>query len=341
MIHTPFLVSSSMTIAFFSAQDYDKPFFDKVCHPAVWEQNYLPAPLTANTAALADGCEVACIFVNDQADAHALEALHKAGVKLLALRCAGYNQVDLAAATKLGIQVVRVPAYSPYAVAEHTLALMLTLNRRTHKAFNRVREGNFYLGGLLGFDMNGRTVGLIGLGKIGLVTAKIMLGLGCDVLGYDVFPSEEAKVMGVKQVEMDELLSKSDVVSLHCPLTPDTHHLINEVSLAKMRTGVMLINTSRGALIDSQAAIEGLKSGKIGYLGLDVYEEEAHLFFRDLSERVLQDDVFARLLSFPNVLITGHQGFFTQDALGNIANTTALNIGQWADGFALENEVKA
>lgn len=328
-----------MTIAFFSAQDYEQPFFNQVTTAHGWNIRYLPAPLTADTAALAHGCEVVCIFVNDKADAAALVALHQMGVRLLALRCAGYNQVDLETAKALGMQVARVPAYSPYAVAEHTLALILTLNRRTHKAFNRVREGNFYLGGLLGFDLNGRTVGLIGLGKIGLVTAKIMIGLGCKVLGYDPNVSEEASAMGVQQVTLEELLSSSDIVSLHCPLMPATHHMINEASIRKMKPGVMLINTSRGGLVDTQAVIEGLKSGQIGYLGLDVYEEEAHLFFRDLSERVIQDDVFMRLLSFPNVLITGHQGFFTQDAMENIADTTAHNIAQYQQGVVLDNAV--
>lgn len=328
-----------MTIAFFSAQDYEQPFFNQVTSAQGWNIRYLPAPLTTDTAALAHGCEVVCIFVNDKADAAALVALHQMGVRLLALRCAGYNQVDLEAAKALGMQVARVPAYSPYAVAEHTLALILTLNRRTHKAFNRVREGNFYLGGLLGFDLNGRTVGLIGLGKIGLVTAKIMIGLGCKVLGYDPNVSEEASAMGVQQVTLEELLSSSDIVSLHCPLMPATHHMINEASIRKMKPGVMLINTSRGGLVDTQAVIEGLKSGQIGYLGLDVYEEEAHLFFRDLSERVIQDDVFMRLLSFPNVLITGHQGFFTQDAMENIAVTTAHNIAQYQQGVVLDNAV--
>lgn len=325
------------SIAFFSAQPYERPFFDDALSLVPTELGpveikYISTSLNAETAALAAGCTVACIFVNDNADQAALKALHAQGVRLLALRCAGFNQVHLDTARALNIPVVRVPAYSPYAVAEHAIALMLTLNRRTHKAFNRVREGNFSLQGLLGFDMHGRTAGLIGLGKIGLVTAKLLLGFGCTVLAYDPYPNAEAEAMGVQLVPLEHIWQESDIISLHCPLMPETHHLINETTLSKLKQGVMIINTSRGALIDTQAAIEGLKKGIIGHLGLDVYEEEAHLFFRDLSGGVLQDDVFARLLTFPNVLITGHQGFFTEDALHNIATTTLGNVYHWLAG---------
>lgn len=315
-----------MRISFFSATPSDIRAFQPAFEAQGWQVDFHIVGLEERTAPLAQGADVVCIFVNDKATASALEVLANKGVKLLALRCAGYNQVDLQKAKALGIKVMRVPAYSPYAVAEHSVALMLTLNRKTHRAFNRVREGNFALEGLLGFDMYGKTAGLIGLGKIGVCTAKILKGFGCKVLGVDKYPSEEAIASGVEFVSIATLLQESDIVSLHCPLTPETHHLINAKSLEQMKNGVMLINTSRGALIDTQAAIEGLKHGKIGYLGLDVYEEEADLFFRDLSEKVIQDDVFMRLLTFPNVLITGHQAFFTSNAVGNIVDTTCQNI---------------
>lgn len=326
-------------ITFFSTKPYDIAFFDKANHDDSLELCYLDTHLNPATAQLVQGSEVVCLFVNDKADAGIINTFAKAGVKLIALRCAGYNNVDLAACKQAGIAVVRVPAYSPYSVAEHALALILTLNRKTHKAFNRVREGNFALDGLMGFDLHGQTVGLIGLGKIGRVTAQILRGFGCTVLGYDVYEDEEAKQIGVSYVPLDTLLSQSDIVSLHCPLTPQTHHLINAQTLANMKNGVMLINTSRGALIDTMAVIQSLKSGKIGYLGLDVYEEEADLFFEDFSGKVIQDDVFSRLLSFPNVLITGHQAFFTRNALQNIAETTLSNIHAFLRGGPLANEV--
>jgi len=269
-----------------------------------------------------------------------IRALAEAGVKLIALRCAGYNNVDLTAAAQADIKVVRVPAYSPYSVAEHTLALILTLNRKTHRAFNRIREGNFALDGLMGFDLHGQTVGLIGLGKIGLITAGILKGFGCRLLGYDIQQTEEWDRIGIESASLDDLYAHSDIVSLHCPLTPQTYYLINQDSLSQMKRGVMLINTSRVALIDAKAVIKALKSGRIGYLGLDVYEEEADLFFEDLSNRVIQDDVFTRLLSFPNVLITGHQAFFTRNALENIADITLRNITDFENQKALINEVK-
>lgn len=328
-----------MTIAFFSAQTYEKPFFDLSTQNTNLKIKYIKAGLSVETAILAQDCEIACIFVNDHADAAALKALRELDIKLLALRCAGYNQVDLPKAKELGITVVRVPAYSPYAVAEHTIALMLTLNRHTHKAYNRVRESNFALDGLLGFDMHGKTVGLIGLGKIGIITAQILAGFGCILLGYDMVESEEAKAVGVTFVPLDDLLAQADIVTLHCPLTPQTKHLINAQSIKLVKPGVMIINTSRGALIDGAAAIEGLKNKQIGYLGMDVYEEEGDLFFRDLSEQVIQDDVFMRLSTFPNVLITGHQAFFTSNALTNIAQTTIQNVQDWQACYPLTNQV--
>lgn len=299
--------SVPMKVAFFSTRKYDKQFFTENNAAYNHELSYLEVPLNRHTAPLAKGHEAVCIFVNDLADEEVLEELAQQGVKLVALRCAGFNNVDLKAAAALGIKVVRVPAYSPYSVAEHTLALILTLNRKTHRAYNRVKEGNFALNGLMGFDLHGRTVGLIGLGKIGLVTAGILKGFGCKVLAYDIAKPAEAEDLGVEFVDLDTLYAWSDIISLHCPLTPQTYHIINAESLSKMKKGVMLINTSRGALIDTKAVISALKSAKISYLGLDVYEEEAALFFEDKSEYVIQDDVFMRLLSFNNVLITGHR----------------------------------
>lgn len=328
-----------MKVAFFSTRKYDKQFFTKNNAAYNHELEFLEVPLNRHTVPLAKGHDAVCIFVNDQADREVLEELSQQGVKLIALRCAGFNNVDLKAAAALGIKVVRVPAYSPYSVAEHTLALILTLNRKTHRAYNRVKEGNFALNGLMGFDLHGRTVGLIGLGKIGLVTAAILKGFGCNVLGYDIAEPAEANEIGVEFVDLDTLYAQSDIISLHCPLTPQTHHIINSESLHKMKKGMMLINTSRGALIDTKAVIKALKSEKISYLGLDVYEEEADLFFEDMSEYVIQDDVFMRLLSFNNVLITGHQAFFTSDALHGIVSVTLQNISDFEEGKALKNEV--
>jgi D-lactate dehydrogenase len=265
-------------------------------------------------------------------DAATIATLAEGGTRLVLLRAAGYNNVDLQAAAQHDVTVARVPAYSPYAVAEHALALMLTLNRRTHRAFNRVREGNFALDGLLGFDLHGKTVGVIGTGTIGAVFARIVLGLGCRVLAHDPQPNAEVERLGARYVPLEELLESSDVVVLHCPLTKETYHLLDAVAFARMKKGVMVINTSRGALIDTKAAIAALKSGIIGHLGLDVYEEEGELFFEDHSRHVIQDDVFARLLTFPNVLITGHQGFFTREALAGIAETTLRNLTAFERG---------
>jgi D-lactate dehydrogenase len=329
-----------MKIAVFSTKPYDQKFLTTANYDYEHELIFLEARLSRATVALAAGCQGICTFVNDPIDARTCELLAARGIRLIALRCAGFNQVDLKAAAHFGITVVRVPAYSPYAVAEHTVGLMLCLNRKIHRAYNRVREGNFSLEGLMGFDFHGRTVGIIGTGKIGLIVAQIMKGLGCSLLAYDVYPNVEMPKLGAKYVELPELFAKSDIISLHCPLTPETLHLINAQALEQMKPGVMVINTSRGALIDTQAAIAALKSKKIGALGLDVYEQESELFFEDLSDMIIQDDAFERLMTFPNVLVTGHQAFFTTDALQNIAETTLSNITDIEQGRACGNEVK-
>ncbi|WP_299989197.1 2-hydroxyacid dehydrogenase [uncultured Pontibacter sp.] len=330
-----------MNVLFFSSKVYDSTFFNAANKSHQHKLSYLEVPLNKNTAVLTKGYGAVCIFVNDTANAEVLRLLAEQGVKLIALRCAGFNNVDLGAAAELGMKVVRVPAYSPYSVAEHTLALILTLNRKTHRAYNRVKEGNFALNGLMGFDLNGKTVGLIGLGKIGLVTAKILKGFGCRVLGYDIEKRDEFDEIGIEFTDLSSIYANSDIISLHCPLTPQTHHIISKETITQMKPGVMLINTSRGALVDTKAVISALKSGHIKYLGIDVYEEEADLFFEDLSDRVIQDDVFMRLLSFNNVLITGHQAFFTSNALESIAGVTLQNIADFEQGRQLENEVKA
>ena len=316
-----------MKVAVFSTKPYDETFLSRANDEAhEHELTFLETRLNEATAALAKGFEAVCVFVNDQVDAPVLEKLAAGGTRAIALRCAGFNNVDLKAAQRLGMDVVRVPAYSPYAVAEHTVALILTLNRQIHRAYHRIRDGNFALDGLLGFDLRGRTVGVIGTGQIGVEVARIMRGFGCRLLGHAPSPNPEAEDLGMEYVSLDELLTQSDIITLHCPLTPETHHLIDTRAMAKMKDGVMLINTSRGAIVDTSAVIEGLKSGHIGYLGLDVYEEEGDLFFEDQSNLVLQDDVFARLLTFPNVVITGHQAFFTRNALESIAHTTLGNL---------------
>jgi len=319
----------AMNVTVFSTKSYDREFLDAQNH-GKHRLNYLDVHLDEKTAQLANGSEVVCAFVNDRLNEPVLDILAKAGTRLIALRCAGFNNVDLAAARRLGILVSRVPAYSPYAVAEHTVGLMLALNRHLHRAYNRVREGNFALDGLLGFDFHGRTVGLIGTGKIGRVVAKILGGFGCRLLAYDLEKNPKMEQMGVIYVSLDQLYQESDIISLHCPLTPQNHHLIDSDAIGKMRDKVMLINTSRGALIDTKAAVDALKTGKIGHLGLDVYEEEADLFFEDLSGSIIRDDLFSRLLTFPNVIITGHQAFFTRDALAKIAETTIDNIDQFS-----------
>ncbi|HEY1066392.1 MAG TPA: 2-hydroxyacid dehydrogenase, partial [Pirellulales bacterium] len=291
-------------------------------------------------APLAQGFPAVCVFVNDQVDSHTIAALASNGVKLIALRCAGFNNVDLAACRERGIKVVRVPAYSPYAVAEHTIGMMLTLNRKFHRAFNRVREGNFALDGLMGFDLHGRTAGVIGTGKIGEIVTNLLAAFGCKLLAYDVAKNPNVE-KHAQYVPLDELFAQSDIITLHCPLNAQTKHLINRETVSRMKRGVMIVNTSRGGLVDTRAATAGLKSGQIGYLGLDVYEEEAETFFEDGSETGVLDDVLARLLTFPNVLVTGHQGFFTSDAVKNISSTTLENLDAFERGEKLTNEVKS
>ncbi|MFQ5946214.1 MAG: 2-hydroxyacid dehydrogenase [Anaerolineae bacterium] len=330
-----------MKVAVFSTKPYDRRFMEAASAEQGHELTFFEARLTQQTTALASGYTAVCVFVNDRLDAEVLGALSEGGTRLVALRSAGFNNVDLDTARDLGITVVRVPAYSPHAVAEHTVGLILALDRRLHRAVARVRNGNLSLDGLLGFDLHGRTVGIIGTGKIGSIVARIMTGFGCRVLAHDPVVNPDLEPLGVHYAPLAELLSESDIVTLHCPLTPDTHHLIDAEALDRMKEGVMIINTSRGAIIDTEAVIEGLKSGRIGYLGLDVYEEEADLFFQDLSDRVIQDDVFARLLTFPNVIVTGHQAFFTREALEAIARTTLDNIAEFEKGEPLTNEVTA
>lgn len=329
-----------MKITMFSSQPYDQRFFEEAKGSAPVEFTYQEAALSAHTLALAEGSQAVCVFVNDVLDASVLEGLHNLGVKAIFLRCAGFNNVDLKAAARLGFFIARVPAYSPEAVAEHAVALIMTLNRHTHRAYNRVREGNFNLDGLLGFTLHGRTAGIIGTGKIGLATARILKGFGCRVLGFDPYPSPEFDGLGTL-VPLDQLMRESDIVSLHCPLVEATHHLINKQSLAAMKPGAMLINTSRGGLIDTKAAIAALKSRHLGALAIDVYEQEGGLFFKDRSSDIITDDVFQRLMTFPNVLVTGHQGFFTHEALSEIAEVTFANIACFQDGKPCPNEVRA
>jgi D-lactate dehydrogenase len=318
--------------AVFSTKPYDRTFLESANVSGQSRLTFLEPRLTAETAPLAQCYPAVCVFVNDTLDTQALEVLHAGGTRLIALRCAGYNNIDLETAATLGFTILRVPAYSPHAVAEHTVSLMLALNRKVYRAYNRVREGNFALEGLLGFDMYAKTVGIIGTGRIGLCTARILAGFGCRLLAYDISPNVECQSLSVEYTDLTRLCSESDIVSLHCPLTPETFHLVNDGRIAEMKPGAMLVNTGRGALIDTQAVIEGLKSGRIGYLGLDVCEEEGSLFFEDLSNTIIQDDVFMRLLTFPNVLITSHQGFFTQTAMQNIADVTLGNIRAFAAG---------
>ncbi len=327
-----------MDVAVFSAKPHDRMFLSKA-NAGLHRLAFVDARLSPETASLAG--EVVCAFVNDDLGAPVIALLAERGVRLIALRCAGFNQVDLGAARDAGIAVARVPAYSPHAVAEHAAALILTLNRKTHRAYNRVREGNFALEGLLGFDLHGKTVGIVGTGLIGLVLARIMTGFGCTVIAADPVVNPECQAIGVRYLPVADLLAEADIISLQCPLTKATHHLIDDAAIAAMKLGAMLINTSRGAVIDTRAVIRGLKSGQIGGLGLDVYEEEAALFFEDQSAHAIQDDVFARLLTFPNVLITGHQGFFTAEALTAIAETTIANITAFAQTGAPLHPVPA
>ena len=328
-----------MKVSIFSTKSYDRSFLDAANAHYQHELTFLEARLNCQTALLAKDAIAVCVFVNDEVDKRTIEALAKQNVSLIALRSAGYNHVNVQAAKDLGIKLVRVPAYSPYAVAEHTVGLILTLNRKLHRAYNRVREGNFSLEGLLGFDLHGCTIGIIGTGRIGTVVAKIMTGFGCKVLAYDLCPNPQCEAMTVQYVDMPQLLSQSDIITLHCPLTSKTQYLINQEAIAQMKPHVMLINTSRGALIDTNAVIAALKLSKISALGLDVYEQESELFFEDHSDRILQDDTFARLMTFPNVMITGHQAFFTEDAMRAIAEVTLDNITQIEQGKTCGNEI--
>jgi D-lactate dehydrogenase len=326
-----------MKTAIFSTQSYDKQFFDQVNANFGHELVYLEAGLNAKTAILAEGCEAVCVFVNDVVDAATLDILQECGISTVVLRCAGFNQVDLEVAKKLNINIYRVPSYSPEAVAEHALAMIMTLNRKTHKAYNRVREGNFSLERLIGFNLHGKKVGLIGLGQIGLAFAKIMHGLGCQVIAFD--PAIKEAPDYIQLVDYQTLITASDLISIHCPLNTHTHHLINQASFEEMKNGVMLINTSRGGILNTADAIEALKLGKLGYLGIDVYEQEDKLFFRDLSESLIADEQILRLMSFPNVLITAHQGFFTNEALTEIAQTTLQNLSDAEQGLSNTNQL--
>ncbi len=330
-----------MKVAVFSAKSYDECFLTQANTEAGHELVYFEPRLNERTAALAAGFPAVCVFVHDQVDATVASRLAAGGTRLIALRCAGFNNVDLVAAAQAGLKVVRVPAYSPHAVAEHAVALMLALNRKIHKAYTRVRDGDFSLSGLMGFDLHGKSFGVVGTGKIGAVVATIMRGFGCRLLAFDKFPNPEVQALGTEYVPLPDLFAAADVISLHCPLTHETYHMVNDYTLKLMKPGAMLVNTSRGPLIDTQAVIEALKSGRLGALALDVYEEEDDLFYENLSMQVIRDDIFSRLLTFPNVLITGHQAFFTHEALAGIAATTIANINDFAQNRPLANEVQA
>ncbi len=327
------------TICVFSTKPYDRAGFDAANERHGHSLRFIDATLDAHTVGLATDADAVCVFVNDTVDAAVVEQLAAAGVRAIALRCAGFNNVDLAAADRHGIDVVHVPAYSPNAVAEHTIALILALNRRIHRAYNRVRDGNFRLDGLVGFDLAGKTAGVIGTGRIGAIVARLLWHLRCRVLAVDPYRDAHLVELGVQYVDLDRAIAESDLVTLNCPLTAETHHLVDAAAIAAMRRGVMLVNTGRGALVDTAAVIDGLKSGQIGSLALDVYEEEAELFFEDRSEQILGDDVFARLLTFPNVLITAHQAFLTEEALRSIAETTLANVSELAEHGTSRNLV--
>jgi D-lactate dehydrogenase len=333
-------MGKNTSIAFFDTKPHDRESFDAV-NESEYRYNirYFENRLTVETASLAEKSRIICAFVNDNLSKEVITELRKLGIELIALRCAGYNNVDLKAAYRT-IPVVRVPEYSPHAVAEHAVALILSLNRKTHKAYYRIRDGNFSISGFLGFDMMGKTAGIIGTGKIGKITAKILRGFEMRILAYDPYPDKKfAEATGVEYVDLEKLYAESDIISLHCPLSRDTHHIINNDSLTKMKKDVMIINTSRGGLIDTKALIDALKNSQIGSAGLDVYEEESEYFFEDFSTQVLTDDVLARLLTFSNVLITSHQGFFTREAIRNIAQTTLENIRDFLAGKPLKNEI--
>ena len=328
-----------MKIAVFSTKPYDKDYFEKYDDKHEHQISYFDTALDEHTANLTKDFDAVCIFVNDNADKDLIKLIAENGVKLIALRCAGYNNVDIDAAKENGIKVVRVPAYSPEAVAEHALALIQTLNRKTHKAYNRIREGNFSLNNLMGFNLHKKTIGVIGTGIIGATFCKIMLGFGCKVVAYDIKESKELVDLGVQFLNLKALFKASDILSLHCPLNPETKHIINSTSLNMMKDGVMIINTSRGGLIETSEVIDALSSKKIGFLGIDVYEQEENFFFKDLSESIIQDDLLLRLNSFPNVLITSHQAFFTKEAMHEITSTTIQNFNDFEKGTELKNEV--
>lgn len=327
-----------MKIACFSTKSYDKEYLSKAIvapHSIV----FFEESLNPNTVGVLTGFDGVCVFVNDKLDNNLLQQIASAGIKAIFLRCAGFNNVAISTATTLGIKVYRVPAYSPYAVAEHAVALVLTLNRKTHKAYNRVKEYNFSIERLHGFDVHGKTVGVIGTGTIGLVFAKIMLGFGCKVIAFDPTESDDAKQLGIQYVALEDVLKQADILSLHCPLNQHTRHMISTKEFSIMKHGVMLINTSRGALIDTKEAIEALKTGALGYLGIDVYEEEEKLFFHNFSESIISDDILMRLMTFPNVLITSHQAFFTHEALTQIAETTYQNMLDFTHGTSSTNQL--
>lgn len=328
-----------MKITLFSAKPYDRFYFDKFNNSPDTEIEYYETHLGPHIANVVEDTYAVCAFVNDKLTAPVLKTLAERGVKVIALRCAGFNNTDLEAARQFGLRVCRVPAYSPEAVAEHTVAMLLTLNRKTHKAYNRVREQNFSLNGLIGFNLHGKTVGVVGTGKIGKAFCKIMLGFGCKVTAYDIYEDADLKQAGVKYLPLEDVLATADIVSLHCPLTPENHYMINSVSIDKMKKGVVIINTSRGGLICTTDIIEALKEKQVGALGIDVYEQEEKLFFRDLSENIIDDDNIQRLMSFPNVLVTAHQAFFTDEALSQIAQVTLRSISDFYNGNDPVSEV--
>ncbi len=328
-----------MKIAVFSTKSYDQEYFENYSIDSRYTFSFFETALNKDTASLTNGFDAVCIFVNDSVDKNTIEILSKNGVRLIALRCAGFNNVDIEAAKNNNIKVVRVPAYSPEAVAEHAVALILTLNRKTHKAYNRVREGNFSLKNLIGFNLYGKTIGVIGTGQIGATFCRIIKGFGCKIIAFDVSKSDELVQQGVEYLSLDEVFQQCDILSLHCPLNASTKHIVNEKSIALMKDGVMIINTSRGALINTADVITGLTSKKIGYLGIDVYEQEEKLFFEDLSESIIEDDLILKLISFPNVLITSHQAYFTKEAMDEITTTTLQNIEAFDKNLESKNEV--
>ncbi len=326
-----------MKIAFFDTKNYDTPAFEQFGSENDMHFKFYETKLTEDTVSLAKGCDGVCVFVNDTVNAAVIDTLADMGIGIIALRCAGYNNVDLQHAKEKGITVVRVPAYSPYAVAEHTMALLLTSVRRVHKAYIRTRDFNFSLNGLTGFDLHGKTVGVVGTGKIGRIFIDICRGFGMNVIAFDKFPVKDS---GIEYVSLDELFERADVISFHCPLTEDTYHMVDAEAIGRMKKGVVLLNTSRGALIDAEALLEGIKARKVGAACLDVYEEEADVFFQDFSGHIIADDILARLISMPNVIVTSHQAFLTEEALSNIAETTVANLAAFSKGEKSGNELE-